>query len=99
MEVLADVICAHSRRAGGLLKGQAPIRGSTGWRSAYSSFRNSQQRLMSAVAGQSSSAVDISVGTRENGLTANALGAMVTWLDTRQLDGNAYTIDRSGCEL
>ena len=33
-------------------------------------------------------------GPEENGITANALGAMVTWLDTRQMDGNAYAIDR-----
>ena len=45
-QVLTDVICAHSCRAGGLLKGQATIRGSTGWCIAYFSFRNSQQRLV-----------------------------------------------------
>ena len=30
---------------------------------------------------------------------ANAPGAMVTWLDTRHTDDNAYTIDRSSSEL
>ena len=64
--------------------------------------------LLQVKAAQPSTCQDIG-GTRENGLTANALGAIVTWLDTmilwlgaivtRQLDGNAYTIDRSGCEL
>ena len=52
--------------------------------------------LFSAVTGQSSSAVHLPVvGTGEVGLTANALGATVTRLDTRQTDDNAYTIDRS----
>ena len=56
--------------------------------------------LFSAVAGQSSSAVHLPVvGTEENGITADALGAVVTRLDTRQIDDNAYTIDRSSSEL
>ena len=31
VKVLTKAICAHGRRAGGLLKGQATIRGFTGW--------------------------------------------------------------------
>ena len=55
--------------------------------------------LFGAVAGQSSSAVHLPVvGTGENGLTANAPGAMTTWLDTTQIDDNGYTIDRSSSE-
>ena len=55
--------------------------------------------LLQVKAAQPSTCQDIGVGTGENGLTASALGAMVTWLGTRQMDGNAYTIDRSGSEL
>ena len=39
------------------------------------------------------------VGTGENGLTANTLGAMVTWHAARQMDDNAHTTDRSSSEL
>ena len=51
-------------------------------------------------AGQSSSAVHLPVlWTGESGLTANDPGAIVTWLDIRHMDDNAYTIDRSSSEL
>ena len=51
--------------------------------------------LLQVIAAQLSTCQDIGVGTREDGLTANAAGAMVTWLDARQMDGNANTIHRS----
>ena len=41
---------------------------------------------------------DTGVGKMEHGFTANALGTMVTRLDTRQMQHGAYSIDRSGGE-